>query len=87
MLHAINTYAEVRQTKEEEEMAYQIEPGNVDEGELLSAKLKCLELANSMWRTPEASQVTADQIVTDATKFWNFLTADELPEFPSESGH
>lgn len=49
------------------------------ENELLGTKLKCLELANAMWRAPENS-ATAETIVSDAEKFWAFIMKpDELP--------
>ena len=54
----------------------QLEQSFLEESDLLAAKLKCLELANAMWRTPENTPITADLIVSDAQKFWDFLTAD-----------
>ncbi len=63
---------------EEEEMVEYVDTDLCAEPELLAAKLKCLELANAMWRTPENTAITSDQIVADAKKFWDFLT--EVPK-------
>lgn len=52
-------------------MAYNIEPTNCDEGELLKAKTECLQLSHSV--NNHDGLRTADQIVADAQKFWNFL--------------
>lgn len=73
-----------KEKEEEKEMAYPIEPGSCEEESLLNAKLECLRLAHSMINH---ETTTTDTIIANATKFWNFLTAEELPEFPSESGH
>lgn len=70
--------------EETEQMSYSIELSHCDEAELLDAKLECLRLAHSMINHETTS---TDTIIANATKFWNFLTAEELPEFPSESGH
>lgn len=73
LIHAINTYAEVHQPEEEEEMAYQIEPSSCDEDSLLATKLKCLKLACIEGKSTET-------VIADATKFWDFLTADAAEE-------
>jgi len=39
-------------------------------------KLKCLEIANAMWHGPD-NNPSADEIVSSATKFWNFLLGSD----------
>lgn len=65
-------------------MTYNIQPGNCDENDLLKRKTACLRLAHSMQNS--SGDKTANQIVADAQKFWDFLfKTDEDDEEEAQS--